>query len=214
MGFLTGGLFYDMIGKTGNNVGRRVNGRNVVSMAPARGNRTPSEAQLVPQLKFKLITEFYSQVTPFLRVGFEDHAPGLSAWNAAVSYNVQHAITGVYPALSIDYTKMVFSKGKLAKASGLVIAVSADAQLDFSWSAQIPDFWAGGDTDKLAVLVYNPAKQEWVVSVGDAVRSALSYDLAVPSAWSGDVVFPYVSFISADGKVSGTTQFLTSVEVM
>ncbi|HMI02193.1 MAG TPA: DUF6266 family protein [Pedobacter sp.] len=79
--------------------------------------------------------------------------------------------------------------------------------MDFSWSATVPAPFKGGPTDQLVLIVYNPSKQGWAVSVGDAVRSDLSYDLAVPAMWSGDTVYPYLSFLSADQKEVSTSQF-------
>lgn len=207
MGFLKGGPFYHMVGKVGNNVGRIVNGQNVISMAPAKGNRTPTAAQLANQLKFGLVTAWLSEVSQFIRIGFEDHDQDMSPWNAAVRHNILEAVTGVSPSFTIDYPKVLFSQGKLAKGRDMALAITEDAQLDLSWSALVPSLFLGGPTDKLVVMVYNPAQQDWVVSVGETTRSALSFDVVLPALWSGDTVYPYVSFVSADSKHASTTQF-------
>lgn len=213
MGFLKGGPFYRMVGKVGNNVGRVVNGQNVLSMAPAKGNRTPSAAQLIVQQKLSLLTEWLSEVSDFIRVGFEDHSSGRSAWNAAVSYNILNAVTGSSPNFTIDYPKVLFSDGKLAKAKNMVLSTTEDARLDFAWSAAVPSMKAGAGTDKLVLVVYNPSKQEWEVSVGAAIRSALSYDLMLPVDWSGDNVQVWTSFVSADNKMTSTTKFVDATVV-
>jgi hypothetical protein len=213
MGFLTGGIDYNLIGRVGNHVGRRVRGKNVLAMRPARGNRTPTEAQLATQLKLTLMTGWLKRMGPFIRFGFEDYDAKMSAWNAAVKYNLNNAVTGVAPLFTIDYAKVLFSRGNLAEATSPVLATTVDAQLDFSWSATIPATFKGEPTDQLVLIVYNPAKQGWAVSVGDAVRSDLSYDLAVPAMWSGDTVYPYLSFLSADLKDVSTSQFLLATVV-
>jgi hypothetical protein len=202
-----------MVGKVGNNVGRVVNGQNVLSMAPAKGNRTPSAAQLIVQQKLTLLTEWLSEISDFIRVGFEDHSSGMSAWNAAVSYNILNAITGSSPNFTIDYPKVLFSDGKLAKAKNMVLSTTEDAQLDFAWSAAVPSMKAGAGTDKLVLVVYNPSKMEWEVSVGAAIRSALSYDLMLPVDWSGDNVQVWTSFLSADNKMASTTEFVDATVV-
>jgi len=207
MGFLTGGIDYDLIGRVGNHVGRKVRGKNVISMRPARGNRTPSEAQLATQLKLTLMTGWLKRMGPFIRFGFEDYDQKMSAWNAAVKYNLNNAVTGVSPSFTIDYAEVLFSRGNLAEATDAALATTVDAQLDFSWSAVVPATFKGGPADQLVLIVYNPSKQAWAVSVGDAVRSDLSYDLAVPALWSGDTVYPYLSFLSADQKDVSTSQF-------
>ncbi|HMI02590.1 MAG TPA: DUF6266 family protein [Pedobacter sp.] len=213
MGFLKGGPFYHLVGKVGNNVGRVVNGQNVFSIAPAKGNRTPSAAQLVIQQKLTLMTGWLSEVSDFIRIGFEDRNSDMSAWNAAVRYNLLNAVTGVSPNFTIDYPKVLFSDGKLAKAKNMVLSTTEDAQLDFAWSAAIPSLKAGAGTDKPVLVVYNPSKQEWEVSVGAAIRSALSYDLLLPVDWSGDNVQVWTSFVSADNKMASTTEFVDATVV-
>ncbi|MES2457507.1 MAG: DUF6266 family protein [Bacteroidota bacterium] len=213
MGFLKGGPFYHMVGKVGNNVGRVVDGKNVLSIAPASGNRTPSVAQLIVQQKLTLITSWVSEISEFIRIGFEDRPSGMSAWNAAVSYNIQNAITGAAPNFTIDYPKVLFSDGKLARAKSMAMATTEDAQLDFSWSATIPSLKKGAATDKLVLIVYNPAKKEWEVSVGAATRAALTYDLLLPADWSGDSVQVWTSFMSADEKMVSTTVSLGATVV-
>jgi hypothetical protein len=208
MGFLKGGPFYHMTGKVGNNVGRVVNGKNVISIAPASGNRTSSPAQLVIQQKLTLVTGWLSELSDFIRIGFEDHPSGMSPWNAAVQYNILNSITGVSPNFTIDYPKVLFSEGKLAKAKNMSLSVTEDAQLDFSWSAAVTSLKAGAGTDKLVLIVYNPAKQEWEVSVGAAMRSSLTYDLTLPVDWSGDSVYIWTSFVSADNKMASTTDYV------
>ena len=202
-----------MVGKVGNNVGRVVNGQNVLSIAPAKGNRTPTAAQLVIQQKLTLMAGWLSEVSDFIRIGFEDQNSGMSAWNAAVRYNILNAITGISPNFTIDYPKVLFSDGKLARAKNMVMSTTEDAQLDFVWSAAIPSLKAGAGTDKLVLVVYNPSKQEWEVSVGAAIRSALSYDLMLPVDWSGDNVQVWSSFVSADHKIASTTEFVAATVV-
>jgi len=205
MGFLKGGPFYHLTGRVGNNVGRVVDGKNVFTMAPASGNRTPSMAQLVIQQKLGLVTPWLSDMSEFIRIGFENHPSGMSAWNAAVSYNLLHAVTGAAPNFSINYPMVRFSVGKLPKARNMAMATTQDAQLDFSWLATVPDLTKGLPTDKLVLVVYNPAKQEWELSVGAAMRSSLSYDMMLPVDWSGDNVQVWTSFISADDELVSTT---------
>lgn len=213
MGRLTGGPYYDLIGRTGNNVGRRVNGKNTFSMRPHKGNRVATMLQLAVQFRLGMIASWLSWITPIIEVGFQDHEEGESAMNASVSYNIKNAVTGVYPNQAIDYPKVLFSRGRVSPPSNPVMATTVDAQLDLTWAAA-RDNGIGSLTDMATVVVYNPSKGHFAVMVDAAARSALGYDMAVPLMWSGDNVQAYMHFVSADGKAVSNSLFLGATVVM
>jgi hypothetical protein len=95
----------------------------------------------------------------------------------------------------------------------MALAVAEDAQRDFSWSALIPSMKAGSGTDKLVLIVYNPSKKEWEVSVGAVTRAALTYNLMLAADWSGDNVYIWTSFLTADNKMSSTTDYVDATVV-
>ena len=212
MGKLTGGIDYDMIGRTGNHVGRRVRGVNIISMRPAKSNRPPTQLQLNQQIQFGLMTSWLSWIGSFIKIGFQNYDAGRSPMNAAVSYNLENAITGVSPNYAIDYGKVLFSRGVLSKAMDLVMATTEDAQLDFTWAVSTNSM-PGAPTDKAVFIVYNPSKQEFVMSGAGPVRLTLSYDMALPSNFSGDNVQVWMVFVSADGKKVSDTQFIAATVV-
>lgn len=212
MGFLLGGPYYFLQGRTGNNVGRVVKGRNVFAMRPTKSSKPATEAQLQSQMKLGLITGWMGKVSSFLGIGFSGYDSKMSGWNAAVGYNIENSITGVAPNYTIDYPKARFSQGELEPALNMVVAVTEDAQLDFSWDANVGVF-EGHATDRAVFIVYNPAKQKFVMVNGPAVRSTLSYDMALPVLWSGDSVHIYSCFVKADNGEVSTTEYVGTVVV-
>ncbi len=213
MGKLTGGIDYDMIGRTGNHVGRRVRGENIISMRPTKSNKPPSVLQLNQQLKFGLVTHVLSEMSEFIKIGFQDFDARMSPMNAAVSYNLEKAVTGMSPNYVLDYPQVLFSKGKLDGANAFAMASTEAAQLDFSWLANTGDF-TGSSTDKVVVIVYNPVKDKYAYSNGAVTRAALSYDMALPATFSDDTVQVYTAFVSADGKEVSTTEYVGSMMII
>jgi hypothetical protein len=131
---------------------------------------------------------------------------------------LEDVLESIFDEQPLTYTienKTVTLKAKEPSFLDNLVArfTAIDAQLDFAWSAAIPSLKAGAGTDKLVLIVYNPSKQEWEVSVGAAMRSALSYDLMLPLDWSGDSVQVWCSFVSADNKMAGTTEFVDATVV-
>ncbi|MES2455000.1 MAG: DUF6266 family protein [Bacteroidota bacterium] len=213
MGFLLGGPYYHLQGRTGNNVGRVVKGKNTFAMRPAKSNKPLSLLQLAVTARMSLMAPWLSELSPFIKVGFEDYDQEMTPWNAALKYNLQHAITGSYPNFTIDYANVLLSRGKLAKGKSMAVATTEDAQLDFSWLATVPTLQLGGATDKAAFIIYNPSKQEWEVSIDAAVRSGLSYDMMLPADWSGDNVHVWSAFVSVNKRDVSTSEYLGATAV-
>ncbi|MES2456999.1 MAG: DUF6266 family protein [Bacteroidota bacterium] len=199
-------------GKNGANIGRWVGGQNIVGPLPHPSLKPATTPQLNVRFKFGLTTGFLGMVSPLIRIGFNDARENKeSAFSAAVSYNIRNAITGTAPAYVIDYPKVLFSKGPLENPISVTMATTEDAQLDLSWSTY--GVVKGQPTDLLTFVVYNPAKQLFVVVKDAAARSVLSYELALPVEFSGDSVHVYVLMISADGKVVSKTKYIGETEV-
>ncbi len=133
--------------------------------------------------------------------------------NAAVKYNIDHAVTGVATNYVMDYPEVLFSRGRLAQAYMPEVTATTAAQLDFSWLANI-GVVSAAPTDKATFIVYNPVKDLFSIANGLVVRSALSYDMALPADFSGDTVHAYMAFVSADGKKVATSQYLGSYILM
>ncbi|WP_285008357.1 DUF6266 family protein [Pedobacter faecalis] len=214
MGIQIWGAFGGFQKKTGALVGRRVNGQNVITAIPHPSELPPSEGQLSFRARFKLVVSFQKWITPLIRTGFRNaHKEKQNAFNAAFVYNYRNAVTGSGLNWTIDYPKFMYSSGMLGNAAGLEMQVNTDAQLDFSWTA-VPDTGVGAASDKASFVVYNPAQDKFVVRADAALRSALTYDLAVPVNFSGDTVHVWMNFVSADGKTASNTLYVGSAVVM
>jgi hypothetical protein len=199
MGFLTGGPFYDLIGRTGNNVGRKVKGKNVFSIRPSKSNKAPTLLQQVQREKWTAVVTWLRRLNGLVNVGFAAYDAKMSPMNAAIAYNLKKAVTLVAP-YQVNYAKVLFSKGHLDLPEVPEIVSGTAARLDYTWPANTGETNALA-TDKVTFMVYNEAKDKFVVLRGGAVRSALSYNLLLPGDFSGDDVEAYISFASTDGKL-------------
>ena len=212
MGRLTGGPYYFLIGRTGNNVGRVRNGKNTFSMRPHPSSKPPTEAQLAVRFPLGMFAAWLSWISPVIEIGFQDYDEGESAMNAAVGYNIKNAVTGVYPMQAIDYPKVLLSRGKVSGPSSPVMATTVDAQLDITWSDVI-ESTIGSLTDMATFVVYNPSRGAFAVRSGVVARSAESYDILLPSAWSTENVHVYMIFVEVGGKAVSTSAYLGATVV-
>lgn len=208
MGKLFAGPFCDLTGKTGNNVGRWVKGKNIFAIKPHKSSVPPTQAQLDQRFKFALMNEWISRISTLAKPGFAGYDAEMSPVNACVGYNLKRAIVGVSPNFTIDYSKILYSRGKLPEAYNAEIVIDTPATIKYEWYAAIAGADDGNPTDKATFLAYNPVKDKFTMLRGVAVRSALQFTLQVPPPWSGDEVEVWMSMASADGDLVANSQYL------
>ncbi|HMI04486.1 MAG TPA: DUF6266 family protein [Pedobacter sp.] len=216
MGKYLKGILGAFSGLVGSVVGATWNGIDVMRSRPKKSSKPPTLAQMKQRDTFALMRGFSREVSDIIRIGFQAYRVGQTPDNAAFSLNIENAVTGVYPSISIDYPEFVLSRGNLLDAPEITVATTEDAQLDFSWlnNADVADPLNTNSTDKVSFVVYNPSKQSFAKKVGAAVRSALSYDMVVPATWSGDNVHIWAFFVKADGKVVSDSVYLDATVIM
>lgn len=215
MGKYLKGILGSFSGLVGSVVGATWNGIDVMRSRPRKSSKPPTLAQMKQRDTFALMRGFSREVSDIIRIGFQAYRVGQTPDSAAFGLNIENAVTGVYPSISIDYPEFVLSRGNLLDAPEIVVATTEDAQLDFSWlnNADVADPLNTNSTDKVAFVVYNPSKQAFAKKVGAAVRSALSYDMLLPATWSGDNVHIWAFFVSANGKVVSDSVYLDATVV-
>lgn len=212
MAIIKQGVLGAFSGKVGTVIGTSWKGIAIIrGIAASIANpRTP--AQMEQRAKFTLVVKFLRTITAFLRIGFQSAAVKMSGFNAALSYNVQNAITGLYPDFTLDYTKLRVTQGTLPGALNPDAAPGAAASVNFTWEDNSLD---GGSmaNDKVMLLVYNPAKGQSVTAVGNMTRADGAQTLALPEAFSGDTVQCYISFTNANESVVSDSLYVGNVLV-
>jgi hypothetical protein len=213
MGTFEKGMLGGFKGKVGTVIGSTWRGKSVMrSRPPSKRTTPPSAAQQVVQAKFLLMTNFLRPLTALLNQTFKKLASGMTGFNKAFSGNVQNAITGVYPALVVDYTKVLLSKGSLPNGDSPAAASTVAGQLVFTWKDNSGDLNAL-ISDTAFVAAYSADLNRWMVIQKAAARNAATYTMDV-TAFSGKSVQTYIGFTSADGKTISTSIFTGAVNVL
>ncbi|WP_276088052.1 DUF6266 family protein [Pedobacter sp. JY14-1] len=219
MGRFKQGILGDVSGLVGNAVFTTWRGLDVVKERPTPTTKPATLPVLAARASFKLMTGFMNEdCAPLFAVGFQSVVKGMTPFNKALSLNRKEAVTGVYPALSIDYSKVVFAQGRLLSVMAPVLATTVDAQIDVSWennapAAVVPPDPLDPNDDKVTVVAYCPVKMGWAIKQGAAERSAEGYDLQVPVSWAGSMVHVWCYFVRSDGKKVSDSEYLGVVEV-
>ena len=199
MGTLKKGVFGGFSGKVGNVVGASWKGIDYIRSMPSKVNDPKTKSQVKQRSRFLVAMDFLRTITPFLRIGFQSHANGrMTAFNAAMSYNMKFAVKGEYQVVGLDYPNVLVSRGSLSAVSGTSAEIVVD-ELLVNWEDSMR-----GNTrldDIAMVLAYNPLKRESVYDLNAGKRAITKANLSLPPAWKGDAVETYLAFKTADGTV-------------
>ncbi len=206
MGTLKDGLFGGFTGRVGNVVGATWRDIYYVRSLPAKVNDPKTKGQVKQRSRFSVAMEFLKTITPFLRIGFQSYASGrMTAFNAAMSYNMKNAVKGVGQEVQLDFSKVRISRGDLSAVTGVKGEVTG-GDLHVCWDG-ITERNARGD-DITMLVAYNVEKKQSVYDINAGKRSASKAVLHLPSDWQGQALESFLAFKTADGsEVSDSVNF-------
>lgn len=212
MGTIKKGILGSFSGKVGNVVGASWRSIAYMRSLPTSMRNPRTEKQVTQRNKFALIGKFLKTIIPVIRVGFKNIAGATnSAYSAAMSHNIHHAVKGVYPDFEIDFQNVTIARGGLYPASN-VTTVCESGKLKFTWD---PSLLNNTSTeDRAMVVAYNASKEEAVYDLNVATRAEGNGLLEVPRTWDGDAVETFVAFTSEDGAQVSDTVYTGQIEIV
>jgi hypothetical protein len=199
-------------GKIGDLVGASWKGISILKVAPASVANPKTDKQLAQRARFSAIIKFLQPMTQFLKIGWKNFAVKMTAFNAAMSYNVLNAIQGTYPNFTVDYPNALVSKGNLPPALNQAAASTVAGTVLFTWTNNSDEVGAA-TTDTSLLVVYNPGKNQAVFFAGLAERVDGTQAVTVPHSFSGDLVHCYMGFQSVDGFVLSNSKYAGAITV-
>ncbi|HEY3371173.1 MAG TPA: DUF6266 family protein [Prolixibacteraceae bacterium] len=213
MGTIKKGILGGFSGIVGTVIGATWKGIDYMRSIASSISNPNTPAQLEHRARFGTVIHFLQPLTAFLRIGFKSQAIKMSAFNAAMSYNLENALTGAYPVFDIDYSKAMVSRGKLAVALNPVAAAVAGVGIDFTWEDN--SLSAGAlPNDKVLLVVYNPAKQLAITVEAGNTRVSGAQSVNLPSFFEGDEVQCYIAFQNANQSAVSNSQYVSSLIVL
>lgn len=186
-------------GKIGKLVFYMLNGQAVCRLVGRAGKATPK--QLGNRQGMSVTMGFLKPMADFINVSFKLEAEGTvkNQHNLATSYNKKHALTGEYPNIAVDYSKVILSKGSLEMAKDLEITKGEEG-VNFSWNTGIAE--NGAKDDILMVVISHLGIDQATTHLNAARRSDGSCFIPLFSdRMKNGQMEIYVCFKSADGKL-------------
>ncbi|WP_316822475.1 DUF6266 family protein [Pedobacter gandavensis] len=193
-------------GKIGNIVYYMLKGQPVCRLVGTPGK--PSVKQMANRQAMSVVMQFIKPMTDFINISFKREAEGSirNPHNLAISYNKKQALTGEYPNIKVDYTKVILSNGSLEMAKNLQL-IKGKEGLNLSWDSSIGDNAAPDDS--LMVLVSHPTRKKASTYLNAARRTDGSCFLPLDKEWMlQEQMEVYVCFKSANEKLISNSAYV------
>lgn len=204
MGKIAQGILGGLSGKVGNVIGGSWKGIDYIRIKPTSVANPRTEGQVNQRNKFSVTIEFLQPNKDFINVGYKGYAIKKTPFNAAMSYVLGNAITGIAPDFSVDYADALVSRGSLSGVLNGATDLATPGEVSFSWDDNSAESNAN-TTDKAMLLVYNPNKKESTYILEGPDRTTGSVVVDVPDSYAGDTVHLFMAFVSLEGKVSNSS---------
>ena len=212
MGIISKGILGGFSGLVGTVVGGNWNGIDYMRSKPTkRSAASYSPAQVDQQLKFGVAMRFLQSLGELPEHTFHRYAVQKTGRNIALSHLLKHAITGDSPAFTIDYSKVLVSRGNLAMAPGAAAALGVANRVNFTWTNNT-GLNGAKDSDKAIVVVHCPMLNTSLYDLATTTRSAEAASLDA-SLFYGQTVHTWIGFISEDGKEVASSLYTGSLVV-
>lgn len=203
------GLLGGVSGKVGNLVGSSWKGIPVIKSKPLSVSNPRTSAQIAQRSKMALLVSMAKiLLSIIIKPLWDRFAQQESGYNAFLRENMG-AITG---AGTIDHTKLVISKGKMAAtAISNWALLSSNTQFNITWPTTLLDSYQLA-TDHAYIVALHPDGTIFAVSGGTVARSVGTATFAVlPGKYDSEQdVFVALAFRRADGTIVSNTAVTTN----
>lgn len=211
MGKYEKGILGGFHGKVGTVIGSSWKGIDYMKSKGRKSSKPPSPAQLEQQAKFSLVVRFVTTLGKLLMTSFKDSAIKMTGINSAFAYIYENAVTGSYPAFSLDHSKVLISKGQLHNAANPVAAASGTGGVKYSWTDN-SGMAMSNATDRSILVLYCPELNQSLYTTAGAERSAATATIEAGN-FTGKVVETWIGFINAEGTAVATSIYTGQVTV-
>jgi len=174
----------------------------VRSLPKVKKRRKLSDRENENRGKFAFTQTFLGQFTKFFRLGFQRYKENMTAFNAAMSYHLEHAILMAAQGPAINYEKFAISRG----LEDIIVSTSTEilsGKLEIKWELKLTKELLHHELSDFRSMVLllpeDPKNHATGVSLGNSIeyRSQL---IDLPKVSESSIFHLYLGFAAADGS--------------
>lgn len=178
------GILGSFTGRVGNIVGTSWKGRHIMRARAATYSNPNTPLQQAQRMRFAVMGKFLRHVQGTIAVGYGAQDQKMTSFNSAMRDNLNEAVTGTYPDIKVDLSKVIVSKGTRDGLSDMVLTSTEPNTIAMTWD----EFTMSGTskaTDKLHVIVAETATGNVVAEDNTVSRDDGMWEITLPSGYSG-----------------------------
>jgi hypothetical protein len=201
-------------GKIGQVVVSRWRGKMTGRKTPAKSAKPQAPEVLIQQEKMSRVSKFLRLFSEPVAVGWGSRRRNKTPFNEAVSYHIEHAVTGEYPEYHIDYERVLITRGWGIIDGGFkpLASVAEGGAVNLSWMTSNSTSSITQLTDELTVIFldvnFRPGKVLPVYYEKIAERKDLKATFVLPEICIDHPLHMYMFFVSKDGKLASRSEYL------
>jgi len=199
-------------GGLGGVVGSSWNGISYIRTHAAKISNPRTGPQQDHRQKIAVTMKFLKPLAQFLKIGFKNYSVKMTPFNAAMSWNYHNALQGFYPDNTVDYSKVLVTRGLIPPSLNQVAGSAGSGTIRFTWDDNSSETGASG-SDKTLLAVCNPGKLQAITINELATRAQKSQVVTLPTSFPGDLVHCYIGFIKEDGTEVSNSMYAGPVIV-
>lgn len=213
MGTILQGALGGFSGKAGSIIGSSWKSINYIKGLSKKRTKPASQEQLMQQARFYTIAKFIMPIAPFVEMGFgQINVDTMTATNVALKTNINTAVVGTYPNFTLDYSKILISKGSL-QPGGTVGASASIGILSVVWSPEAIEIQKGELDDAVHILLYVPDIEEFLTAPVPPTRGSGAVDIEYPEHFVNEKGHVWIFFADRKGKRVSKTTYLGELDL-
>jgi hypothetical protein len=203
----------EISGKVGNTVLSSWKHIDVVKSTPHKRLRNPEKSPTTQNVRIGLMSNFLSRFSKCLKVGFYTKNGKIPGYQAALKYNLLHAIAEKQLPCEIDFSKVLMSKGTREMPWACRLSAVDAFTIKVSWEIPQTAKLASIGKDDAYVLCYNSTTGRGGYMVFKAKRSSLSLTEVLHYWFHVGTVHFWLYFMSPDGKEASNSKYLGELDL-
>ncbi|WP_316818979.1 DUF6266 family protein [Pedobacter nyackensis] len=204
------GILGPVSGKIGPVVGATWKGIPYIRTKPKKKkNKKRSPAQIAAQEKLKLMNNILVPFHAYITVGFAHEAEEQTEISAAFSANYHTMISGTYPTLEADYSKLQLSVGNLPMINDIHMELQSLETLKLTWKDDFAKNTAFDD--QLMLVVYSRELDMTFGFTGGVNRSQKQCLVQIVEPFVGKTLDVYLSMTSFNRKAIANSVYLGKI---
>ncbi|SKB64196.1 DUF6266 family protein [Daejeonella lutea] len=168
-----------------------------------------STLQLPQRDRLRKIIDFFDIVFYLIDACYQLLKKRKNAGRAAIE-NLANALTGKFPDVSLDFSKVNILGGSLASPCATMHQNYGSSKLSFSWSRCTQ--CNSNESDELMAMIYCPERHEfWCEQNLGITRGDRFCTLDVPMEFDNKQVHVWLAYRTADGRENSNSSYMGEV---